>query len=380
MKRNHLTTLAAVAFCLVATPLMADETATTATDPSGTFSWTQDYGQGEADHCLVLNADGDDLTGIYCSGDLCVPLQDGKIEDGEFSFKIELDIDGTTIEVVTTGKVEGDKLTGVSTIDDGGDGQESDLQAERNTRPEDVIGTWNVTIEAEGQIFEHVAEVTQDGETLMVEYLTDEFGDHDAVDVKLADNKLSFTIAVESPEGGLELKFDTKPRGGKLTGELEYQVGDITGSTEIEAEREVPQADIVGTWNMTIDAEGQTFEPTMVVTKKDDKLAIEYLTDEFGDHEAVDVKLDGDKLSFVIEVESPEGSIKLTVTTKVVGDELGGEVEYEVGDISGTAEIEGERETSDDEDDDEDDDEEGDEEGDEDDAEEEDAEAENEEE
>lgn len=356
MKRNHLMTLAAVAFCLVATPLMADDTATKTADPSGTFSWTQDYGQGEADHCLVLDADGDDLTGIYCSGDLCIPLQDGKIEDGKLSFKIVVDVEGTAVDIVVTGAVDGDKLVGVSTIDDGGDGQEADLQAERKTRPEDVVGTWDVTIEAEGQVFEHIAEVTKDGDELKVEYITDEFGDHNAVDVKFADNKLDFTIAVESPEGGLELKFSTKPQGGKLTGELEYQVGDITGSTEIEAERQVPQADIVGTWSMTIDAEGQTFEPTMVVTKEDGKFAIEYLTDEFGDHDAVDVNLDGNKLAFVIAVESPEGGIKLTVKAKVTGDELDGEVEYEVGDITGTAEIEGERETSDDDEDDEEED------------------------
>lgn len=345
MKRNRLMTLASVAMCLLTTPLFADDAAATKTiDPSGTYYWTQDFGQGEQENWLVLDTDGDKLTGSFISGGQTFELKDGKYEDGKFSFKLEVSVEGTDIEVQTSGSVTGDKMSAVSEVDLEGNTQEFDLEAVRKTRPEDVVGTWNLTIDAEGQTFEPVAKITKEGDDLVVEYMTDEFGDHKAVDVKLADNKLTYTIAVESPEGGMKLVFDTTPRGSKVTGKVDYEVGDITGSSEVEGKREAPPADIVGTWNLTADAEGQTFEPTMKVTRVDGKLKVEYLTDEFGDHEAVDVKLDGDKLTFMIAVESPEGALKLNFDTKIDGDEIAGKVEYQVGDITGTTDIEGKKE------------------------------------
>ena len=75
------------------------------------------------------------------------------------------------------------------------------------------------------------------------------------------------------------MKFDTVPRGNKLSGEIEYEVGDITGSSEVDGEREVPVS-LAGTWNVVIEAEGQVFEPVMKVTDDGGKLAVEYLTDE----------------------------------------------------------------------------------------------------
>jgi hypothetical protein len=345
MKRNYLMTLATVAVCLLTTPVLADHHNEKSTDPSGTFNWTQDFGAGEAEHWLVLNANGDKLTGSYVSNGEAVEIQDGKIKDGKFSFKIELEVDGASITTSTEGQVKGDKLTAVTEIDDGSETQEVEFEAGRKTRVEDVVGTWNLTIDAEGQTFEPVAKITKDGDKLKVEYLTDEFGDHEAIDVKLEDNKLSYTIAVESPEGGMKLKFDTAPRGNKMHGDLEYEVGDITGSSEVDGEREVPVS-LAGTWNVTIEAEGQVFEPVMKVTENGGKLGIEYLTDEFGDHEATDITLDGDKISFTIATDSPDGSLKLVFALKVDGDELDGEVEYEVGDITGSADVEGEREAS----------------------------------
>jgi hypothetical protein len=345
MKRNYLTMLATVAVCLLTTPVRADQQNEKATDPSGTFNWMQDFGAGEAEHWLVLNADGDKLTGNYMSDAGSVAIQDGKIKDGKFSFKIELEVDGAAVTTTTEGQVKGDKLTAVTEVDDGSQSQEVEWEADRKTRPEDVVGTWNLTIDAEGQVFEPVAKISKDGDNLKVEYMTDEFGDHEAVDVKLADNHLTYTIAVESPDGGMKLKFDTVPRGNKLHGEIEYEVGDITGSSEVDGEREVPVS-LAGTWNVVIEAEGQIFEPVMKVTDDGGKLAVEYLTDEFGDHMAKDIKLDGDKLSFTIAADSPDGSLNLDFALKVDGDELEGEVEYEVGDITGSAEVEGEREAA----------------------------------
>ena len=345
MKRKHALTLASVAMCLLTTNAFADDTVTKTTNPSGTYFWTQDFGAGEADHWLVLHADGDKLTGSYSSNDQTIEIQDGKINDGKFSFKIELEVDGAEVATSTSGSVKGDQLTAITEVDDGNETVEVDWEADRKTRPEDVVGTWNLSIDAEGQTFEPVAKITQEGDKLKVEYLTDEFGDHEAIDVELKDNKLSYTIAVESPEGALKLKFDTMPRGNHVTGTVEYEVGDITGSSEVEGEREAPKGELAGTWNMSIDAEGQTFEPTMKVSKgADGKLAIEYLTDEFGDHEATDIKQDGDNLKFTIAADSPEGSLELKFDLNIDGDEIDGEVEYEVGDIVGTAEIEGEKE------------------------------------
>lgn len=344
MKRTYLMTLATVAICLLTTPVLADHHNEKTTDPSGTFNWTQDFGAGEAEHWLVLDADGEVLTGSYISDGGAVEIKEGKIKDGKFSFKIELEVDGASVTTTTSGTVKGDKLTAVTEVDDGSESQEVEWEAGRNTRVNDVVGTWNLTIDAEGQTFEPTAKITKDGDKLKVEYLTDEFGDHEAIDVKLEDNKLSYTIDVESPEGGMKLKFVTYPRGSNLDGEIEYEVGDITGSSEVEGKREAAGPELVGTWNLTADAEGQTFEPVMKVTKKDGKLAIEYLTDEFGDHEATDIKLDGDKLTFKIAVDSPDGAMELNFTTKVDGDKIDGEVEYVVGDITGTTDIEGERE------------------------------------
>ena len=314
-----------------------------AANPAGTWNLTVEAEGQVFEPTLKVAKDGDNFSVEYLSDEFGDhEATDVKVDGDNMSFVIAVDAPEGSLKLTIAAKIDGDELSGEVEYEVGDITGTADIEGEREVAA-DPVGVWNVVVEAEGQVFEPVMKVTRDGGDLKVEYLTDEFGDHEAVDVKQDGDKLAFRIAVDAPEGSLELKFDTKIAGDELTGEVEYAVGDITGSADVEGKREA-QAQLAGTWNVTVEAEGQVFEPQVKVTADGGEYAIEYLSDEFGDHEATDIKVDGDNVSFVIAVDAPEGSLKLTITAKIDGDKMNGEVEYEVGDITGTADLEAERE------------------------------------
>ncbi len=245
MERQFIVTFSVSVLCLVALPVLADESATISSDPSGTWHWEQDYGNGPVKNWLILKADGDKLTGNYLREDSKHPLIEGKVEDGKFSFKLAFqnEKNNKPIDVTCNGSVSDHELSGTSSIVYKGNTTELELKAKRATRASDLVGTWTLQIDAEGRQYTPKVLVTRKDDQLAAKYATADFGTFDVKEITIKDNKLRFTVFAESDQGKLDLKYEGVPRGDLIAGTLHYEVGSASGSADFTGKRtESPEA------------------------------------------------------------------------------------------------------------------------------------------
>ena len=80
---------------------------------SGTWKWTRKGQDGqEHESKLKLKQDGEKLTGTLTRDSNDLEIKDGKVKDGEISFRITFERDGNEVNVKFQGKLEGDKIKG----------------------------------------------------------------------------------------------------------------------------------------------------------------------------------------------------------------------------------------------------------------------------
>lgn len=234
-----LMTLFVSAFCLVASPLLGDESPEKTTDPSGRWHWEQDYGNGPVENWLVLKSDGDKLNGHYVRDETQHAITAGKIDDGKFSFKLTLQNprNNKPIDVTCRGSVRGDELKGKSEVIFNGDSMEFEFKAARETQPSDVVGTWTLEIDAEGQHFTPQVLFTLKDDQLAATYKTASYGDFEAKEITIKKNQLTLKIFAEGDQGKLDLQYQGVPRGDAIAGTLAYEVGTASGTVDFTGKR-----------------------------------------------------------------------------------------------------------------------------------------------
>jgi hypothetical protein len=136
MTRRTFACAAALAFGMVFTGLIA--TAARAADDksaAGTWTWTFTRQSGEkTEVTMKLKQEGDKLTGTITGPGGDTEIKEGKIKDGEVTFKVERERNGTTFTVNYKGKLEGDTIKGKSEVTRDGDTQSRDWEAKRETK------------------------------------------------------------------------------------------------------------------------------------------------------------------------------------------------------------------------------------------------------
>ena len=103
---------------LVLAVLVSNVQADDKNSPTGTWKWTPAAGGGgkkgtPREMTLKLKLDGDKLTGSMPGrGDTETQIEDGTFKNGEVSFKITRERNGTKTVTTYKGKVDGDTLKG----------------------------------------------------------------------------------------------------------------------------------------------------------------------------------------------------------------------------------------------------------------------------
>jgi hypothetical protein len=108
-------------------------------DPTGTWSWTVPGRGGGPDRKMSLKfkVEGDKLTGKLITpgrGERTTEteIKDGKIKDGEFSFTVSRERNGTTTVTKYTGKISGDTIKGKTSTERNGQSSGRDWEAKRD--------------------------------------------------------------------------------------------------------------------------------------------------------------------------------------------------------------------------------------------------------
>ncbi|RMF37023.1 MAG: hypothetical protein D6753_18365 [Planctomycetota bacterium] len=208
-------------------------------DPSGTWAWEQDFGDGPVQQILKLNANAKNrLFGTYIGKSGPHRISNGRLENGKFSFELELEYEGKPVHVACTGQAQGDELKAKCDITADGETNTHEIVAKRATRPVDVAGKWNVRVEAPDKVYEAVLDITAKKGKLSGTYVSEEAGQFELEDLKLEDNILSFSLSMDVEGNPLALQFKGKPRGNKMDGTVTYTYQGETGEVPLSATRE----------------------------------------------------------------------------------------------------------------------------------------------
>jgi hypothetical protein len=140
--KPYLNTFTSLAACLfLAVSLTAQAQGETKTDPTGTWSWER-TGRGGGQPMkttLVLQANGDKLTGKLTSPGRrggepqTMDISEGTVKDGEIAFKISRTRGTNTFVMNYAGKVSGDSITGTIGFERGGETRTREWTAKRDT-------------------------------------------------------------------------------------------------------------------------------------------------------------------------------------------------------------------------------------------------------
>jgi len=100
---------------------------------TGTWKWTRKAPDGtERETSATLKQDGEKLTGKVMSPMGEIEIKDGKVKDGEVSFKITIERNGTEFNVKFSGKLTGDTIKGKVEFGDGDNKRTMDWEPKRS--------------------------------------------------------------------------------------------------------------------------------------------------------------------------------------------------------------------------------------------------------
>ena len=107
---------------------------TKAADATGTWKWTVTTQNGQTfEPVLKLKQEGEKLTGtISGRNNNDIEIKDGKVKDGEVSFKVVRERNGQTFTQEYKGKLEGDTIKGKIEFERNGEKQSRDWEAKRS--------------------------------------------------------------------------------------------------------------------------------------------------------------------------------------------------------------------------------------------------------
>jgi hypothetical protein len=232
----------------VASPGWAADDNQAAVDPSGTWRWEHDEGGETIKDVLKLNIDDDgEVTGTYQGRIGPIDLDEAEVEGDALSCDFEIEFGENTIEVEFEGTIDGDSVTGTVAISGGDESQEFPWVASRSVEDSDVVGSWDIMIELEdGNTLTPTLEVKQDKDsTELVGSYSSLNGDAElnVEEVKVSDNKLTFTVSGEFNGNTLTADYEVAPRGNKFSGTVAYDFNGQTGELDVEGKRQTADDD-----------------------------------------------------------------------------------------------------------------------------------------
>ncbi len=225
-----------------ARPAADDKEATAPLDPTGSWKWEFETPDGnKMDFVLKLNWDGKQLDGKYTAFDNTTKVEQGKVDKDSVSFVVRPEFGGASFDVKFTGKVTKDEINGTINLDFGGGAQEIPWTAKRFVDVDDVVGVWNLSIDAPniGEI-QSILTITKDDQGLHGKYKND-FFDLDAKNVQIKDNHLQFEISSDNGDQGFSSKYQGTPRGNTMEGKSNFDFGGNTGEMKFTGKRQPPK-------------------------------------------------------------------------------------------------------------------------------------------
>lgn len=213
-------------------------------DPSGTWRFEYDLeGLTVKDSLhLQLGRDGV-ITGTYKGrADEPVELSSGKIDGDKVVIEMKIDFQGIPVEVKFDGKIKDDEIDGLIIASTAEGEIDFDWIAKRSVEAEDVLGVWELEIDAVETVLEPTVELKLVEKELKGQYKDADTGtDVEMTDIRIEKNVLKFSIAADFQGASLKADFAGRPYGNKISGTIEYDLNGEVGEVEFEGIRKAPK-------------------------------------------------------------------------------------------------------------------------------------------
>ena len=116
----------------VAVALVCTAAPALAADPTGTWKWTVERGGQTRETTLKLKVEAGKLTGTISGRENDTPIEDGKVDGDDISFKVTREFNGNKVVQTYKGKLSGDTIKGKVEFERNGEAQSRDWEAKKS--------------------------------------------------------------------------------------------------------------------------------------------------------------------------------------------------------------------------------------------------------
>lgn len=290
-------------------------------DITGEWEITMDFGGRQTFATLSISKKPDGtLTGKWGSSE----LSDVKFDGQKLTFVRTLRFGDREFSMSYSGTLKDDKLIGTMS------GERGDFAANgiRKKPKSPVLGQWDIKFNVgDRDITARLIVSEKPDGTLEGKWI--EPGEHVLSNVKFKDGKLTFTRKSKVNEFEFETTYEGTVKGNELTGMLKGEMG------QWQANGQRFGTALIGKWELTTTSERGT-RTSMMTIETDLSGRYEFFG---GEIPMKDLKLEGDQVTFYLEVGPIDQTFKLEFKGKLDGKTLKGQMVSE----RGTREITGKK-------------------------------------
>jgi hypothetical protein len=192
-----------------------------AENATGTWKWSYTAQNGDVfKSTATLKQDGEKLTGTVNGRFGEGEISDGSVKNDEVVFSLKRERDGEPFVVKYTGKIVGDTIKGKSEFQREVNRYTREWDAKRAAKST-VAGSWNTAmILPDGNRFEGVVTLKQDGEKLTGSVKRNE-NETQIQEGKVTEDEISFKVLREREGRTVTAKYKAKITGDTLKGKIE---------------------------------------------------------------------------------------------------------------------------------------------------------------
>jgi hypothetical protein len=195
-----------------------------------------------------------------------------------------------------------------------------------------LAGEWNLAYEIQGNPVTAKLTLAMADNGSYSGTWDSQFGKSELKDVKVDGNSATFARSISAQGQEMDISYTAKADGDAISGTIAIpQLGDVpfkgsrVGATTMAATH-------LGTWNLEVNAQGQTFPIELTVEQGDDGLSVLTAT-ERGESEASDVTFENGTLAFVVSRDAGGQTMDFEYVLKIDGDSIEGTIGSDFGDM-----------------------------------------------
>jgi len=290
-----------------------------AEDITGQWEMKMDFGGRDSFATLTIskNANGS-LAGKWGSTDLV----DVKFQDGKLTFVRIIQFGDQEFTMDYAGTLKDGKITGVMSSDQG----EFDVNGARFKSMSPALGHWDINFNVGDREINARLSVSEKPDGTLDGKWSEE-GEHVISDIKFKDGKLSFTRQSKIEDFEFETTYEGQIKGNELTGTMKSDMGDISANGKRAG------APLIGKWDLTTESEFGT-NKSMMRVNGDMTGRYEFFG---GEIPMKDLKLEGNKVTFALEMGWGDQTFTLDFKGTLDGKNLKGQMTSDRGtsDITG---------------------------------------------